>query len=148
MSTPRHLLLVEDNPDDLFFMQRALRTADVRQPHSVVTTGLEAVAYLKGEGKFADRGAFPAPALVLLDLKLPGMDGHEVLCWIRAQPAWRRLVVVILTTSRERSDVQQAYANGANAYLVKPSAAPELIAQVKALKAFWLEQNEFAVPGA
>ena len=148
MSTSRHILLVEDNPDDLFFMQRALKAADVRQPHSVATTGLEAVDYLKGAGKFADRVAFPPPALVLLDLKLPGLDGHEVLCWIRAQPEWRGLVVVILTTSRERSDVQKAYANGANAYLVKPSAAPELIAQVKALKAFWFEQNEFAVADA
>jgi CheY-like chemotaxis protein len=144
MSTARHILLVEDSSDDVFFMQRALKSADVRQSHAVAATGTEAIEYLAGAGKFADRAAFPLPALILLDLKLPGKNGHEVLEWVRAQPELRTIVVIMLTTSKERSDVQRAYESGANAYLVKPSSAPQLIEQVRALKAFWFDQNEFS----
>lgn len=146
MTQPTAILLVEDNPDDAFFMQRAAKAASVPHELVVVATGDEAVDYLAGAGKFSDRQSFPLPLLVLLDLKLPGRSGHEVLQWIRQQPSLKSTVVVVLTTSRERSDVQKAYALGANAYLVKPSAAPQLIEQVKALKAFWLEHNEFAWP--
>jgi CheY-like chemotaxis protein len=137
------ILLVEDNADDVYFMERALKGVDIRHPLHVATSGFEAIEYLSGEGRFADRLAFPLPALVLLDLKLPGKGGHEVLEWIRRRPELRPIVVIVMTTSRERSDVQRAYELGANAYLVKPTGAPALLEQVKTLKTFWLDQNEF-----
>jgi CheY-like chemotaxis protein len=142
------LLLVEDSPDDVFFMKRALQSAEVTLPLQVASSGEEAIAYLSGRDKFADRVAFPLPLLVLLDLKLPVRDGHEVLAWIRQQPSLKTLVVIMMTTSKERSDVQKAYSLGANAYLVKPAAAAQLVEQVKAVKKFWLEHNAFAPLGA
>ena len=143
----RTLLLVEDSPDDVFFMKRALKSAEVALPLHVAGTGEEAIAYLSGRDKFTDRAAFPLPLLVLLDLKLPVRDGHEVLAWIREQPALKQLVVIVMTTSKERVDVQKAYALGANAYLVKPAAAAQLVEQVRSVKKFWLEHNEFAPLG-
>jgi CheY-like chemotaxis protein len=143
----RTLLLVEDSPDDVFFMKRALQSAGITLPLHVAATGEEAIAYLSGRDQFADRTAFPLPLLVLLDLKLPVRDGHDVLSWIRQQPALRGLVVIMMTTSKERYDVQKAYSLGANAYLVKPAAAAQLVEQVKSVKSFWLEHNEFAALG-
>src|SRR4051794_32895735 len=95
------LLLVEDNPDDVFFMRRALKAADVSNPLHLVVDGREAINYLEGAGQFADRSKFPLPCLVLLDLKLPHYSGHEVLRWIRERDDLKSLIVVVLTTSNE-----------------------------------------------
>lgn len=138
------LLLVEDNEDDVFFMTRALKNADVSNPLQVVKDGQEAIDYLQGAGKFSNRGEYPIPTLILLDLKLPIKNGHEVLQWIREQLFYKNLVVIVLTTSREVNDVQKAYSLGANAFLVKPPGAPELMELVKSIKQFWLTHNEFA----
>lgn len=137
------ILLVEDNEDDIFFMKRAIKSAAIENPLQVVTDGQQAIDYLEGTEKFSDRTQFPLPTLVLLDLKLPHKDGHEVLQWIREQPDFKTLAVIVLTTSRESIDIEKAYRLGANAYLVKPPGAPELIEIVKALKQFWLTHNEF-----
>jgi CheY-like chemotaxis protein len=137
------ILLVEDNEDDIFFMKRAMKSAAVENQLQVVTDGQQAIDYLQGAGKFSDRTQFPLPILVLLDLKLPHKSGHEVLRWIRDQSKFETLVVIVLTTSRETSDIEEAYRLGANAYLVKPPGAPELIEIVKSLKQFWLTHNEF-----
>ena len=137
------ILLVEDNEDDIFFMKRALKSAAIENPLQVVTDGQQAIDYLQGTEKFSDRTKFPFPLLVLLDLKLPHKDGHEVLSWIRAQSAFETLVVLMLTTSRERKDIEKAYLLRANSYLVKPPSAPELIEIMKAIKQFWLLHNEF-----
>ncbi|MEO6036691.1 MAG: response regulator [Verrucomicrobiota bacterium] len=144
MSHRKTILLVEDNGDDVFFMKRAMKSAEIQNPIQVVTDGQEAIDYLEGNGKFSDRLEFPVPHVVLLDLKLPHREGHEVLQWARQQPSLKTLVIIILTTSRERSDIELAYQFGANAYLVKPPGAPQLVEMVKALKEFWLVQNEFA----
>ena len=137
------ILLVEDNEDDVFFMKRALKNAEISNPLQVVADGQEAIDYLNGTGNFSNRSEYPFPCLVLLDLKLPIKNGHEVLQWIRGQPSCKNLVVIVLTTSREANDVQRAYGFGANAFLVKPSGAPELVEIVKSIKQFWLEHNEF-----
>lgn len=137
------ILLVEDNEDDIFFMKRALKSAGVENPLQVATDGQQAIEYLQGEGKFSDRTEFPLPILVLLDLKLPYKNGHEVLRWIREQIEFEALVVIVLTTSRETSDIEKAYRIGANSYLVKPPGAPELVAIVNAFKQFWLTHNQF-----
>ena len=136
----RTILQVEDDPNEVFFLQRALNRAAVANPVHVVTDGQQAIDYLKGEGKFADREQFPMPCLVLLDLKLPFVMGFEVLSWIRQQPGMT-VPVVILSSSAEDADMATAYRLGANAFLTKPSAVSELEDMVRAIKAFWLTHN-------
>lgn len=95
--------------------------------------------YLSVAGKFADRDNYPMPAVVFLDLKLPFIFGHEVLAWIRRQKQFESLVVIVLTSSNEASDLSRCYSLGANSYLVKPPTAEKLEALAKAFKWQWLE---------
>jgi len=143
MTTSRSILLVEDNEDDVFIMKRALTAAGVKNPLHVVEHGQEAVDYLAGAGKFQDRALFPLPAIIFLDLKLPLKSGHEVLAWIREQPEFYPIVIIILTSSEEPKDLSQAYKLGANSYLVKPPTVDKLIEMAKAFKWCWLEYNHF-----
>ena len=144
MTTHRAILLVEDNEDDVFLMKRALKAARVMNPLYVVEDGQEAVDYLGGAGKFADRESYPLPAVVFLDLKLPLISGHDVLAWIRRQYALESVVVIVLTSSNEASDLSRSYALGANSYLVKPPTPEQLEELAKAFKWYWLEYNQFA----
>jgi CheY-like chemotaxis protein len=134
------ILQVEDDPNDVFFLQHAMKAAGVKNPIQVAEDGQEAIDYLKGAGKFADRAKFPFPSLVLLDLKLPHVMGLDVLKWIRQQPGMS-LVVVLLSASGEEGDIATAYRLGANGFLVKPSQASKLEDMVKAIKDFWLTHN-------
>lgn len=142
-TTNRALLLVEDNEDDVFLMKRALKGARVVNPLFVVEDGQEAVDYLGGAGKFADRDQYPLPAVVFLDLKLPFISGHDVLAWIRRQRELESLVVIVLTSSNEPSDLNRCYALGANSYVVKPPTPEQLEELAKAFKWYWLEYNQF-----
>ncbi|HYJ14011.1 MAG TPA: response regulator [Candidatus Limnocylindria bacterium] len=144
MTTHRAILLVEDNEDDVFLMKRALKAARVMNPLYVVEDGQEAVDYLGGAGKFANRESYPLPAVVFLDLKLPLISGHDVLAWIRRQYALESVVVIVLTSSNEASDLSRSYALGANSYLVKPPTPEQLEELAKAFKWYWLEYNQFA----
>jgi CheY-like chemotaxis protein len=139
MTVSRTILLVEDNEDDLFLMKRALRSARIANPVIVVETGQEAMDYLGGAGKFADRDSYPIPAAVFIDLKLPFVFGDEVLAWIRRRKAFESLVVIVLTSSNEASDLNRCYSLGANSYLIKPPTAEQLEARAKAFKWQWLE---------
>ena len=143
MTTTRALMLVEDNEDDVFLMKRALRGAHVINPLVVAEDGQEAVDYLAGAGKFADRSNYPLPAVVFLDLKLPFISGHDVLKWIRQQKDLDSLVVIVLTSSNEASDLSRCYALGANSYVVKPPTPEQLEDLAKAFKWYWLEYNQF-----
>lgn len=136
------ILLVEDSEDDVFLMKRTLSVAGVSNPVSVVTDGEQAVRYLSGEGEFRDRTAFPLPVVVFLDLKLPLKSGHEVLAWIRAQPAFESLIVVMLTSSDEPSDLRRAYSLGANSYLVKPLTPKQLTDLAEAFNWRWLKYKQ------
>jgi DNA-binding response OmpR family regulator len=136
----RTILLVEDEENDVFFMQQALQKAGVENPVQVAADGQEAIDYFKGTGKFANREEFPLPCLVLLDLKLPHVMGLDVLKWIRKQPEVKTIVVV-LSSSKEEADIATAYRLGANAYLVKPPEVSKLVDMVKSIKDFWLTQN-------
>lgn len=136
------VLLVDDNPDDVLLIRRAFHKANLLHPIHVAADGDEAVAYLSGQGGFADRSQHPLPVLVLLDLKLPKRSGHEVLEWLRAQEGLRRIPVAILTSSQEPVDVKRAYDLGANAYLLKPLEFEALIELVKATTLFWFILNE------
>jgi CheY-like chemotaxis protein len=130
------ILLVEDNDDDIFLTQIALKKAGCQNPLHVVTDGLEAVEYLGGTGKFTDREKYPFPSLVLLDLKLPYRSGLEILAWMRSMGLFARTTVAVLTGSNEPSDLKKAYDLGASTYLVKPPT-PQTIHDIK--KAFKLE---------
>jgi CheY-like chemotaxis protein len=143
MTTNRAILLVEDNEDDVFLMQRALKGARVINPLFVVEDGQEAVDYLGGAGKFADRETYPLPAIVFLDLKLPLISGHDVLAWVRRQKELESLVVIVLTSSNEASDLSRCYALGANSYLVKPPTPEQLEDLANAFRWYWLEYNSF-----
>ena len=143
MTTNRAILLVEDNEDDVFLMKRSLKAAGIVNPLYVVDDGQQAVDYLSGAGNYADRDNYPLPALVFLDLKLPLKSGLEVLAWIRQQPEFENLVVLVLTSSNEPSDLKRAYGLGANSYLVKPPTATQLLDLAKAFKWYWLEFNRF-----
>jgi len=136
----RPILLVEDEPNDAFFFQRAMSKAGMMNPLQVAKDGQAAIDYLQGAGKFAQRAEFPLPALILLDLKLPFVMGLDVLKWIRQQCEWAP-IVVILSSSREEADIAAAYRLGANAYLVKPAEVSTLADMVKAIKDFWLTHN-------
>jgi two-component system response regulator len=131
---------VEDDEDDLFFLQQAMKKAGVVNPIRVATDGQEAIDYFKGTGKFANREKFPLPYLTLLDLKLPHVMGLDVLKWIRQQPEGAA-IVVILSSSMNETDIATAYRWGANGYLVKPPDVNKLTDMAKSIKDFWLTQN-------
>ena len=121
------LLLVEDNPDDIFLMRRALKKTGLELPVQIVTDGKQALDYLSGSEHYADRQRFPRPTWVFLDLKLPYLNGFEVLEWIRSDADHRDLDVVILTSSPEERDKETARRLGAKAYLVKPPTMESLL---------------------
>src|SRR5437867_3833044 len=119
------ILQVEDDPNDVFLMQHAMKKAGLANPVHIVEDGQQAIDYLQGAGQFADREKFPFPGLMLLDLKLPYVMGLDVLKWIRQQPRMP-LVVIVLSASAEDADIAAAYRLGANAFLTKPSQASKL----------------------
>ena len=142
MGPHQTILLAEDNATDALMVQRAFKKAHLMNPVQVVDDGDKAVAYLAGEGPYADREKCPLPVLLLLDLKLPRRSGLEVLEWLRKQDGLKRLPVVVLTSSRESSDVNRAYDLGANSYLVKPVDFDPLLEMVKTLGLYWVMMNE------
>jgi len=136
------ILLVEDDLNDVFLIQRAFRKANLANPIQVMKDGEAAVLYLSGQEPYADRDRYPLPILMLLDLKLPRRSGLEVLEWLKQQPKLKRLPVVVLTSSREHTDLNRAYDLGANSYLVKPVAFDSLLNMVQTLNQYWLIINE------
>ena len=137
------ILLVEDNPTDILLIQRAFRREDLSHISlQIVRDGEAAVFYLSGEGEYSDRERYPLPMLMLLDLKLPRRSGHEVLGWLRQQANLKRLPVLILTSSRETMDINQAYELGVNSYLVKPVGFRAFMEMLNTLNLYWLILNE------
>lgn len=135
------ILLVEDNSTDALMVQRAFTKVGLRGRMEVASDGDKAVAYLSGQGPFADRSRHPLPMLILLDLKLPRRSGLEVLAWLRQQPLLKRLPAVVLTSSDDNADIATAYELGANSYLVKPVAFDALLELMKGLGLYWLVLN-------
>ena len=141
---PPAILLAEDDDNDVLLMKRAIVRAGITNPLHVTRDGEEALAYLAGRGRFADRTQNPLPALLLLDLKMPKLSGFEVLQWIRSQSNMKRLPVVVLSSSFQDTDINKAYDLGANSYLVKPADFASRIDLVKKLQAYWLTANQMA----
>ena len=143
--TPRAggaILLVEDDSNDVLLVQRALKRLSILNDCQVARDGEEAVAYLAGRGKFADRHEYPLPAIVLLDLKLPKKSGLEVLEWVKSREGLRRIPIIALTSSRETSDVNQAYDLGVSSYLVKPVTFTALVDLLTQVDIYWLLLNQ------
>jgi CheY-like chemotaxis protein len=132
------ILLVEDRDDDIVLIRKAFEKAELANPIYVVKNGEEGVAYLMGDAPFSNRNEYPLPDLILLDLKMPKLDGFETLLWIRNQSGIRNIPVVILTSSENLGDVTNAYALGANSFLVKPVDFEHSIELVKVLHKYWL----------
>lgn len=135
------ILIVDDNPMDTKLIIRAMAKARILNPVRTVDDGIRAIEYLQGIEPYNDREKYPLPVLIMLDLKLPKRDGFEVLQWLRSQEVLKRIPVVVLTSSAETSDVNRAYDQGANSYLVKPVESCALVEMLKNVELFWLMTN-------
>jgi CheY-like chemotaxis protein len=148
MNDDKFIMLVEDNPRDEELTLRALRKSNVMNPVVVARDGVEALDYLFSRGAYANREPKTLPQVVLLDLKLPKVDGLEVLRALRASELTRFLPVVVLTSSVEERDLIQSYSLGANSYVRKPVDFVKFIDAVRQLGSYWLVLNEIArLPG-
>lgn len=143
MLTDQFILLAEDDPNDTLLIKRAFTKAGFGDLLKTVSNGKQAMEYLDGSAEYADRSRFPLPFLLLLDLKMPGTNGFEVLQWVRSQPELKRLLVVVLTSSNLQTDVDRAYELGANSYLVKPIEFNEMVNMIQRFEAYWTELNRF-----
>jgi two-component system response regulator len=139
---PKVILLVEDNPSDIALTERALKKNNITNRLVVAHDGQEGLDYLFGEGAWAAREDLTLPVLVLLDLKLPRLDGLEVLRQIRADPRTHRVPVVILTSSREEQDIAAGYDLGVNSYIRKPVDFHQFAEVIRQLGLYWLVINE------
>lgn len=136
------ILLAEDLANDVVLVRRALDKAGVKNPFFVVRDGEECLAYLHGVGKFSKRDEYPLPDILLLDLKMPRMDGFEVLREIRGHKAFAALRIIVLTSSEDVYDVNRAYELGANSFLVKPLEFQNYTAMMRTLSSFWLHTSK------
>jgi two-component system response regulator len=136
------ILLVEDNPDDAKLTLRAFKQSNIANPITVVKDGVEALDFLFARGAYIDRSGEPLPILIVLDLKLPRLDGHGVLKAVRADERTKLIPVVIMTSSREEQDIVASYSLGANSYIRKPVDFAEFVEAAKLLGIYWLMLNQ------
>ena len=138
MSARSVILLVEDSRDDAFFLRRAFVKAGLPHPIVDVRNGQQAVNYLSGNAVYADRALYPLPKLVLVDLKMPLMDGFELLSWVRERPELESLPVIVISSSDLAADRERAMKLGAKDYFVKPNDPEELVRLVEGLHTKWM----------
>ena len=139
------VLLVEDNPDDLEMTLHALRRAKVANRIEIARDGAEALDFIFCEGAFSARTMDNGLRMILLDLKLPKVDGLEVLKRVKGDPRTRNIPVVVLTSSKEQTDVIESYGLGVNSYIVKPVSFEQFVAAVSGLGIYWLVHNQPAI---
>lgn len=132
------ILIVEDDPNDQFFIEDAIRRLDISTPIIVLNNGVEAIKYLDGEGEYSDRRKFPFPTTVITDLKMPFVDGFGVLRHLKDKSDWGVVPTVVLSGSSDLHDIKTAYRLGASAYHLKPSNPTELRRLIKLLHDYWL----------
>ena len=142
------VLYVEDEENDVFLLQYAWRESVIEQRLEVAKNGKEALNYFQRQASANSRFEFPACGLAILDLNLPVLSGFEILSWLRKHEQFKRLPILILTSSNQNHDIQLAYELGANAYLIKPSSLDALVQLLRSVKDFWLLQNTFPDPGS
>lgn len=131
------ILVLEDDENDAWLLERALRKSKISNPIHLVRDGEEGINYLAGRGKYADRLAYPLPGLIITDLKMPLLNGLEVLKWLRAHPDFRRIPTLVLTSSKQESDIANAYGFGANSYIVKPTSLEDLELLGRIVRDYW-----------
>jgi CheY-like chemotaxis protein len=132
-----NILLIEDSEIDALLFEEALVREGISGSLRRVSSGVQAISYLEGEGHYADRIGSPFPSVIFTDIHMPTMDGFAVLHWLRNHPKCGLLPVMVFSSSNDDSDIEKAYRLGANAYLVKPSSVTELQASVRAAHEFW-----------
>jgi CheY-like chemotaxis protein len=137
------ILIGEDSEDDVFLLRRAFARAGISNPLEFVPDGEHVLAYLKGEGIYADRKSHPFPALLLLDIKMPRLSGLETLKAIRQDPELKRLIVIFLTASNQTRDINLAFDLRANSYLVKPATTEKFAEALTYLKDYWFILNQY-----
>ena len=146
--TQRHVLLVEDSFMDTELAREAFREAAKNCELHVVFNGTMALDYLFGRADFGDRAKNPLPELILLDLKLPDMNGVDILRRIKLEPELAYIPIIIFTSSKEKRDIHACYSSGANSYLAKPVSYAEFVVMVKCLNEYWFNFNVFQLPVA
>jgi CheY-like chemotaxis protein len=140
-ATRINILHVEDDPNDALLFQHACKKADVGFELQAVSDGDEAVAYLRGTASFADRSKYPLPDIILLDLKMPRLSGFDLLTWLRKDASFKKMPVIVLTSSNHETDIKRAYDLGANSYLVKPVGFDALVEVARTIHGYWLTLN-------
>lgn len=145
-AVPATILHVEDDSNDALLFNHACKKAELTFELHTVTDGEEAISYLRGDADFSDRLRFPLPQLMILDLKMPRVNGFDVLQWVRSTDGLKQLPIVVLSSSNHQGDVQRAYALGANSFLVKPVSFEALIDLAKSIQGYWLMTNQ-RIPG-
>ena len=138
MNSVPWILLVEDTEEDELLFIDVLKRSGLKNPIIVLPDGEEAIAYLKGEIRYADRNRFPLPGILLLDLAMPKVDGWQVLYWARSRPEFEDVLIVVLTNSLRVEDLQRAYRMGANSFLGKPCTVDDLLNLEKGFPKYWL----------
>ena len=131
------ILVVDDSEDDIVLLQHVFNMARVANPVIVLRDGEAALAYLKGEAEFADRVKYPVPAVVMLDLKMPRIDGFEVLQWIKNQPHLKQMLVIVLSVVQDVRQINRAYELGAKSFLTKPCGAEDFSNLMKTYQGYW-----------
>ena len=145
----RHVILVaEDEPNDRFLIQRAFNACGPEYFVVFVTDGEEVISYLRGRPHFDDFEKCPAPCMLIADVKMPRLNGFDVLAWVRSQPEWHRLPVLVLSSSALEQDVQRAYDLTANTYLVKPPTYALLVKAVEELCRYWFASSQLPQCGS
>lgn len=132
------ILVVEDDENDQMLILRAFRSLGVEGPVHVVSNGLEAISYMMGEGKYADRERFAYPTFIVTDLKMPAADGFVVLDFLKKNPDWAIIPTVVFSSSSNPDDVRRSYRMGASSFHVKPNSMEGLRTQLEILNAYWL----------
>ena len=131
------ILVVEDDPSHRLIIRKAFEKADVKNSIYEAVDGIDGLDYLFHRGKYASRKDCPSPGLILLDLKMPRMDGYEMLTSLKSNDETKQIPVIVLTTSESEEDINRCYKLGANAYLSKPATNTELVEKLKSLRLFW-----------
>jgi CheY-like chemotaxis protein len=132
------IMVVDDDPNDLFLIERAFREIGVKDPIHKIPSGQEAISYMMGEGKYSNRSSYAYPTFITIDLKMRGIDGFAVLEHLQENPAFAVIPTVVLTASRDLDDIKKAYMLGASSYHVKPNSPPDLRILLKVLHDYWM----------
>jgi CheY-like chemotaxis protein len=139
-----HVLLADDDENDAILMLRAFEKAHKAGCIKVVRNGDEVVDYLMGTDRYADRELYPFPSLLILDVKMPKKNGFEVLEWLKAHPSFKRIPVIVLSSSRQERDVLKAYDLYANSYLVKPGGFEDMVVMASTIRDYWFQLNKLS----